>query len=91
MTKYLVDKELLETAAFVLGIECFDAEHDAIRAILAQPAHDVASVPDAYRMARALSDRYADQRGVDQDDYWKLYGHVYIVDVRAMLEGAKHE
>ena len=40
MTKYLVDKELLETAAFVLGIECFDAEHDAIRSILAQPEQE---------------------------------------------------
>ena len=50
----------------------------------AQPA-------DAYRMARALSDRYADQCGVDKDDNWKLYGQDCIDDVRAMLEGAKHE
>ena len=50
----------------------------------AQPA-------DAYRMARALSDRYADQCRLDKDDYWKLYGQDCIDDVRAMLEGAKHE
>ena len=47
----------------------------------AQPA-------DAYRMARALSDRYADQCGVDRDDNWKIYGQDFIEDVRAMLAAA---
>lgn len=43
------------------------------------------AVPDVSRMARVLSDRAASACCVDPEDNWKVYGHEFIDDVRAML------
>lgn len=40
------------------------------------------------KAARVLNDRQAEACGVDKDDQWKVYGHDFIEDARAMLNAA---
>jgi hypothetical protein len=46
-------------------------------------------VPPVHVMAKALSDRHAEECNIDKDDNWKVYGQDYIDDVEAMLAAAK--
>ena len=54
MTKVLVERELLARVVHVMD-ECigFSSTANELRAMLAQPAHDVASVPDGFVMVPA--------------------------------------
>lgn len=74
-----------------LGITAKGAAHDlgyeAFKAGAAWQRARVA-VPDVSAMAKVLSDRAASACCVDPDDNWKIYGHEFIEDVRAMLAAA---
>jgi hypothetical protein len=43
--------------------------------------------PMEIRAARILSDRVADQCGVDRDDNWNIYSEDFKADAKAILDG----
>lgn len=50
----------------------------------------VPKIPSVSAMAKALSDKHADEAGVNRADTWKQYSHEYIEDVEYMLAYAPH-
>lgn len=50
----------------------------------------VPKIPCVSAMAKALSDKHADEAGVNRADTWKQYSHEYIEDVEYMLADAPH-
>ena len=50
----------------------------------------VPKMPSVSAMAKALSDKHADEAGVNRADTWKQYSQDYIEDVEYMLADAPH-
>ena len=80
-------KTELELAQYVSKLEAQVNGYKALCERLQAQADEMRSgrTPDVSAMARVLSDRAASACCVDPDDNWKIYGHEFIEDVRAML------